>query len=94
MCIRDRYYELYQVKADGSTQMITALPNTAYYIDNLVKEEGQDTATVRVVPVSADGTRGHYKDLVIDWEIPNGATAYAPVPSSDNVCLNLSLIHI
>ncbi|MFQ9951016.1 MAG: endo-beta-N-acetylglucosaminidase [Clostridium sp.] len=82
------YYELYQVKADGSTQMITALPNTAYYIDNLVKEEGQDTATVRVVPVSADGTRGHYKDLVIDWEIPNGATAYAPVPSSDNVCLN------
>lgn len=82
------YYEVYQVKADGSTQMITALPNTAYYIDNLTKEENQDTATLRVVPVSADGTRGDYKDLVINWEIPNGSTAYAPVPSSENVCLN------
>ncbi|MCI9273428.1 MAG: endo-beta-N-acetylglucosaminidase [Clostridiales bacterium] len=82
------YYELYQVKADGSTQMITALTNTAYYMENLTKEAGQDTATVRIVPVNADGVRGEYKDLVIDWELPEEATAYAPIPSSPNVCLN------
>lgn len=82
------YYELYQVKADGSEQLITAVPNTAYYIETLQKEAGQDTATVRIVPVNENGVRGDARDLVIDWAMPDDATAEAPVPSAPNVCLN------
>ena len=80
-------YEIYRLNADGTRTLIMEMPNTAYYIPNLVRNDDQADVTIEVVPVNANGVRGESSRFTIDWPYENGDTEkLSDVTVPVNIC--------
>ena len=84
-------YEIYKVNADGSKTFIMETPNTAYYIPNLVRNEGETDVTLEIVSVNRNGVRGKGTQLTIDWAYADGTTDRITTAESVNVCLGATV---
>lgn len=82
------HYEIYRVNRKGNDVLINATPNNAYFIPNLVREKGQKSVTIKIVPVSADGTRGKAAVKKIEWAEDESSYSEAADKTSKNVALN------
>lgn len=86
------YYEVYYEKSEGVDKIISAIPNTAYYINSLSAVEGKDYAAVKVVPVAADGTKGQAQVLNIQWDPEmQGDGIYVPRIQEEEISANVAL---
>lgn len=82
------HYEIYRVNGKGKDVLINATPNNAYFIPALQRDKGQKSVTLKIVPVSADGTRGKAAVKKIEWAEDESSYGRAEDKTSENVALN------
>ena len=87
-------YEIYKVKADGTSSLIMETPNTAFYLPTLVRDFDEEDVTLKVVPVNANGVRGEGAGLVIDWLYGNDDSDVYEEQAFENVCLGAEVTDV
>ena len=87
-------YEIYKVKADGTSQLIMETPNTAFYIPSVVRDFDEEDVTLKIVPINANGVRGQGSQLTIDWQYTNEDSEKYEKEEFENVCLNAEVTDV
>lgn len=82
------YYEIYRVDAKGNDVLINATPNNAYYIPALIRESGQKSVAIKIVPVSKTGSKGSAAQKTIHWSEDENAYVKAESKASPNAALH------
>lgn len=83
------YYEIYRINGEGEEELISATPNNAYCIAKLVRDSGQTQATIKVLPVNANGVRGEARSMSFVWGMGENDTQTPEAETSVNVALGV-----
>ena len=77
------YYKVYRIKADGSREMIGAVPNNAYYVSTFAQDGSEEGFDFEVVPITIYGTEGGSAKTHFNWDY-NGVGDLVEVPGEDS----------
>lgn len=72
-------YEVYRVKSDGTREFVGATPNTAYYVQPMSRNSGEQQTTIEVVALGTNGVRSSAAQASFAWQ---------EAPSTMNLALN------
>lgn len=85
-------YEIYQVNPDGTRSLLMETPNTAYYLSDLRRPEGEALVKLEVVALNRNGVRGSKAtSLVVGWPYADGDTERVEHIESENLCLGATV---
>ncbi len=69
-------YEIYRVKSNGEKELLGATPNNVYYVQEMIRDNGETVTTLEVKAINANFERGVAASVNFTW--PN-----IPAPTAD-----------